>query len=204
MTAAPLHVVRHAEGATTLLHPLRLRLLHELKEPDSAAGLARRLRIPRQKLNYHLRQLESEGLVEVVGTRQKRGCVERLMRAVARSFVIDPATLGTIAGDPATVEDQVSSAYLVAVAARTIRELAALRERAEQGGKRLPTLAIQSEIRFTSPAAQHAFASELTKALAELTAKYHDGTSTSGRTFRLIAGSYPRPADSSGGERKRA
>jgi DNA-binding transcriptional ArsR family regulator len=195
MTAVPLHVVRDPDGASTLLHPLRLRLLRELREPDSAAGLARRLRIPRQKLNYHLRQLEAEGLVEMVETRQKRGCTERILRAVARSFVIDPATLGTIAGDPAMVEDQVSSAYLVAVAARAIREVAALRERAEQSGKRIPTVTLQSEIRFASPAAQQAFANDLTRALAELTARYHDEKSAGGRTFRLIAGSYPAPVE---------
>ena len=193
MTAAPIHVVSDADGATTLLHPLRLRLLGELQEPDSAAGLARRLRLPRQKLNYHLRQLESEGLVEMVGTRQRRGCVERLLRAVARSYVIDPATLGVIGSDPTHVEDQVSSAYLVAVAARAIKEVAALRERAEKTGKRVPTVTLQTEIRFASPAAQQAFAQELTEALAALTTKYHDDGAHGGRRFRLIAGSYPAP-----------
>lgn len=199
MTAAPLHVVSDAEGATTLLHPLRLRLLQELREPDSASGLARRLRLPRQKLNYHLRQLESEGLVEIVGTRQKRGCVERLLRAVARSFVIDPATLGAVGGDPTQIEDKVSSAYLVAVAAQTIREVAALRDQAERSAKRVPTLTLQSEIRFASPAAQEAFTREITQALARITAKYHDDVTPGGRRFRLIAGSYPAPAPTGSG-----
>ena len=36
---------------------------------NSAAGLAKRIGIPRQKLNYHIRQLEKQGLVEEVGER---------------------------------------------------------------------------------------------------------------------------------------
>ena len=50
---AALDFVREAERASVLLHPLRLRIVAELREPDSASGLARRLRIPRQKINYH-------------------------------------------------------------------------------------------------------------------------------------------------------
>jgi DNA-binding transcriptional ArsR family regulator len=176
-----------------MLHPLRLRILGQLAEPDSAAGLARRLGLPRQQINYHLRQLEDERLVEVVGEQQKRGCTERLVRAVARSYLISPATLGTLATDPAQVRDQFSSTYLVAVAAQVMREVAALRDRADQAGKRLPTLTLQTDVRFASPASQHAFAEELSREVARLVAKYHDEEAPGGRRFRVVAGAYPAP-----------
>ena len=52
-----LDVVRELGRASVLLNPLRLRILRELREADSASGLSRRLGPPRQKLNYHLRRL---------------------------------------------------------------------------------------------------------------------------------------------------
>jgi DNA-binding transcriptional ArsR family regulator len=195
-TAEPLHVVQDAEPAAALLHPLRLRLLEELAEPDSAAGLARRLGQPRQQLNYHLRQLEEQGLIEEVGVRQRRGCTERLLRAVARSYLISPATLGAVAADPAHVSDHLSSAYLVAVAAQVIHEVAGQRAGGQAAGRRVPTLTLQTEIRFANAAARARFARDLSRTVARLAAKYHDESAPGGRRFRVVAGAYPAPSGS--------
>ncbi|HJU64685.1 MAG TPA: helix-turn-helix domain-containing protein [Gemmatimonadaceae bacterium] len=192
----PLHVVNDTSRAAAMLQPLRLRILAELAEPDSAAGLSRRLGLPRQQLNYHLRQLEEQGLLEPVGERKKRNCTERLLRAVARSYVISPAILGGLASDPSRMADRMSSAYMVAVAAQVIREVAALRERAEEATKKLPTLTLQSEVRFASSESQQAFAQELSREVARVIAKYHDADAPSGRTFRFFAGAYPAPSGS--------
>ncbi|HEY8256629.1 MAG TPA: ArsR family transcriptional regulator, partial [Gemmatimonadales bacterium] len=142
------------------------------------------------------RQLEEQGLIEQVGVRQKRGCTERLLRAVARSYLISPATLGALAADPAQVPDQLSSAYLVAVAARTIREVAAMRSTGQSAGKRVPTLTLQTEIRFANAAARGRFARDLSRTVARLAAKYHDEDAPGGRRFRLVAGAYPAPPGS--------
>ena len=198
--AIPVHVVDEPERAAAMLHPLRLRILQELAEPDSATGLARRLKMPRQLLNYHLRQLEAEKLVELVEEQQKRGCTERLVRAVARSYLISPATLGSLATDPKQIQDEVSSTYLLAVAAQTIREVAALRERATQADKRLATLTLQVDVRFASAKSQNAFAKELAETVARLAAKYHDDDAQGGRRFRFVASAYPAPT----GEAERA
>lgn len=197
---APLHVVEDTDCAATMLHPLRLRLLAELVEPDSATGLAKRLGLPRQQLNYHLRQLEEQGLVEPVEERKRRGCTERLVRAVARSYLISPSTLGRLAGHPGRIEDQLSSAYLVAVAAQTVSEVAGLRQQAEREGRQLQTLTLQTDIRFATPKTQQAFATELAGELARLAAKYHDGKAESGRRFRVMAGAYPAPIDDDPGK----
>lgn len=190
---AALHLIHDPERATTALHPLRRRILAELAEPGSATELARRLELPRQLVNYHVRQLETAGLVEPAGERRRRNCTERLLRAVARSYLIDPAALGSLAADPERMEDHTSSAYQVATAARLIQEVAALREGADRAGQRVPTLTLQSEIRFASPEAQRAFAAELTRAVAAIVARYHDETSPGGRRFRLMAASWPVP-----------
>lgn len=198
MSAAPaLDLVHDAERAATILHPVRLRLLELLVEPDSAAGLARRLAIPRQKINYYLRQLEEDGFIELVEERRKGNCTERILRATARSYLIVPSALGRLAADPTQVRDQLSATYLVAVAARAIQELAAVRREGESAQKRVATLTIQTDVRFASAADQHAFAEELATQVAALVAKYHDERSRGGRRFRLFAGAYPAPAESS-------
>jgi DNA-binding transcriptional ArsR family regulator len=198
--SAAVHVIDDVERATAVLHPLRQRVLRELLEPESATSLSRRIGLPRQQLNYHLRLLEEEGLVEAVGERQRRGCTERLLRAVARSYVISPAALGELATDPAHVQDRASSAYLVAVAARTMREVAEQRERAEGRGQLLPTLTLETDIQFATPQSQQAFAQELTELVAGLIAKHHDETASGGRRFRLMTGVYPAASANTGQE----
>jgi DNA-binding transcriptional ArsR family regulator len=188
-------LIERKPAAAAVLHPVRSRILAELREPDSAAGLARRLHVPRQKLNYHLRKLEKEGLVELVEERRRGNCTERVVRASARSYLISPATLGPLATDPEKLRDKFSATYLVALAAQAIRDIARLSRGAERAGKRLPTLSLQSEVRFASAEAQNSFAEELATHLAQLTAKYHDDTAPDGRPFRLFVGSYPKPKD---------
>lgn len=189
-----LQVIRDAGEASALLDPARLQLLESLAEPDSAAGLARRLRLPRQQVNYHLRELEKRGLVEFVEERRRGNCLERRVRAAASQFVVSPEVLGRMGAPPAATlpaPDRYSIAYLVSVAARAIRELATLAVRAAQAHKRLATLTLDTEIRFRSAEDRAAFAAEFTEALVRLTAKYHDASHPGGRAFRCIAGVYP-------------
>ncbi len=127
-----------------------MRILELLETPDSAAGVARRLDMPRQLVNYHLKELEAVRLVELVEERKKGNCIERLMRATARSYLISPAAVGKLAADPAAIADKLSASYLVAVAARAIKEIAMLRRRADKAGKTLATLTLESEIRAAS------------------------------------------------------
>ncbi len=186
-----LSLLREPERAATLLNPLRIRLLGYLRQPDSASGLARRLGLPRQRVNYHLRELEKEELVELVEERKKGNCVERLLRASARSYLISPEALGDLAADPAQLTDRFSWAYLAATAARAIHDLGELRARADAAGKRLATMTMESEVRFATASARESFARELSQAVASLVAKYHDEKAARGRRFKLMLGVYP-------------
>ena len=56
-------VIEDPAAAVVALDPVRARLLAELGEPASAAALAGRVGLTRQKVNYHLRALEAHGLV---------------------------------------------------------------------------------------------------------------------------------------------
>lgn len=190
-----LQVVADGDTAAAMLHPTRLRILQALTEPDSAAGLARRLGEPRQRLGYHLRQLEDVGLVELVEERRRGNCTERVVRASAPAYVVDPAVLGPVAAHPGRARDGLPASYLVAVLTRGVRELARLRRLAGRARKRLPVLTLDAEVTFATPAAQAAFADELTRAVTDVVARHHDGRAAAGRTFRLVVGSYPIPPE---------
>jgi len=187
----PVQLLRAAEEVAALLQGDRLRLLEELQRPDSAAGLARRLGTPRQQLNYHLRELERVGLVELVEERRRGNCTERVLRATARGYVISPEVLGRLGNHPEGLRDHFSSSYLVAVAARALRDLGELMEQAKMGDQRLATMTLESEVRFASAVDSEAFAKELSDAVARLVVKYHGGKAEGGRCFRLLLAAYP-------------
>jgi len=189
--ASAIQVIQSAEAAATLFSPARMRILEQLGEPDSAAGVARHLELPRQQVSYHMRELEQAGLVELVEERRKGNCLERVVRAAARSFVISPEALGKLGATPEQQRDRFSVGYLVSMAARAIRDLAVLCGRAEKAGKRVSTLALEVEVRFASAEARNGFGEELAEAVARLVAKYHDDAATGGRKFRFIGGVYP-------------
>src|ERR687894_2686670 len=107
-------VIEDPAGAVVALDPVRARLLAELAEPRSAAMLAERVGLTRQKVNYHLRTLEAHGLVRVAEERRWGGLTERLLVASAASYVVSPGALGAAAsGDPARPADPLSARYLV-------------------------------------------------------------------------------------------
>jgi DNA-binding transcriptional ArsR family regulator len=191
-----LHVIEDPSAAALALDPIRNRLLSELTAPASAAALAARLGLTRQKVNYHLRALEAAGLVEPAEERQWGGLTERLMVATAASYVVSPAALGAIAVDPDRAGDRLSASYLIALAARAVREVGALWRGARAANKRLATLSIDTVIRFKSPADRAAFTADLARAITELAARYHDEKASRGRPHRLVVASYPAPETS--------
>ncbi|NNF04792.1 MAG: helix-turn-helix domain-containing protein [Rhodothermales bacterium] len=197
---APLHLIEDPDAAAAVMNPLRRTILEALRTPDSAAGVARRLDISRQKLGYHMRKLEADGLIEKVGERQARGFTEVLMRTVAQSFLVSPKALGSIEADPKDVKDKASSAYLIAAAGRLIRNVGELRRAADDEGKRLATLTAESSVTFASADEQRAFGEELTRAIAALVLKYHTPDAADGRTFDVFTAVSQRPTGRAAGQ----
>lgn len=189
-----LDVIEAPAAAALALDPIKTRLLAALSRPASAAALAGQVGLTRQKVNYHLRALEDHKLVEPFEQRQWGGLTERLMVATALSYVVSPAALGPIGADPARNNDRLSASYLIALAARIVREVGDLWRTARQKDKRLATLSIDTVIRFRSPTDRAAFTADLANVVAALAARYHDNA-PGGRPHRLVVASYPAPSD---------
>ncbi len=169
-----IQVIDDPAAATVALEPMRSRLLSELVVPASAATLATRVGLARQKVNYHLHALEAHGLVRLAQERKWGGLTERLLVATAASYVVSTSALGPVAANPNREIDRLSASYLIALGARVVREVGDLVRRAKEAGKRLATLAVDTEVRFRSATDRAAFSNELTEAITKLVSKYHD------------------------------
>jgi len=190
-------VIEDPAAAQASLDPMRVKLLAELAEPGSATSLAARVGLPRQKVNYHLRELERHGLVELVEERRKGNVTERVLRATAASYVISPVALAAVQPDPGRAPDRLSAHWLLALAGKLVRDVGELLVGSARERKRLATFALDGEVRFASAADRAAFAQELASAVAALVSKYHDESAPRGRPHRLVVAVHPvvRPGE---------
>ncbi|WP_426302122.1 ArsR/SmtB family transcription factor [Arthrobacter sp. R-11] len=203
-----IEVIEDPAAAEASLDPIRTRILQELAEPASATQLAAKVGLPRQKVNYHLKALESHGLVELVEERKKGNVTERILRATAASYLISPVALASVAPDPRRFADRFSAFWLLALAGRTVQEMGKLIAGAAAAKKKLASFAIDGEITFRTAADRAAFAEELGVAVTRLVDKYHDrgsgassggahdggaagGTAAGGRKHRLVVVLHP-------------
>ena len=189
-------VLDDPRAAAVALDPLRSRLLALLAgDAASAATLAAAVDQTRQKVGYHLRLLAEHDLVREVGQRRHGGLTERLFTASAGAYVVSPGALGAAGADPDRVEDRLSAEYLIALAGRAVREVGLLVRGAAAARQRLPTLSIDTDIRFGTAADRDAFALEVAATVRDLASRYHDESSTGGRWYRFVAVSHPRPSE---------
>ncbi|WP_327640883.1 helix-turn-helix domain-containing protein [Kribbella sp. NBC_00482] len=186
-----LRYVEEPEKVRLALSPIRRRLLELLREPSSATQLAATLDLPRQRVNYHLRELEKAGLVELVEERRRRGFTERILRASA-DLIVDPGVMGRAFTQ---IQDQYAAEHLVEVAAGTVRDVARMQTAADADGKRLLTFTLETEVRFAEPGDVHRFTDALTAAMQQVVEQFD---SEDGRPYRLIAGGHPAPRRTEG------
>ncbi|PYC80262.1 transcriptional regulator [Streptomyces tateyamensis] len=187
-------VIEDRAAAEASLDPMRSRILAALAEPGSAAMLAGRLGLARQKVNYHLKELERHGLVELAEERRKGNVTERVYRATAASYVISPSALAEVSPDPSRSPDQLSAHWLLALGARLVQEVGALVTGAARARRRVATFGLDAEVRFATAADRTAFAAELTEAVAALVSRYHDESADGGRSHRVVVALHQIPA----------
>lgn len=201
MPAASIALVDAPDVLRAALPPLRRRLLDRLREPASAVVVAGEFGLPRQQVNYHLRTLESAGLLELVETRARRGCTERVLRTSARAFIVDPQVMApapAVAPSPASRarraarQDRFAAETLVEAASGVVCDVSRMQARASAQGRRLLTCAIETEVRLASPADFERLSAVLATLVARAVADV--GVAEGGRSYRVVVGAHPTPA----------
>ena len=191
--SATFRLIEDPQAVGLLADPVRRRILQQLDTPRSATAVARELGLPRQRIGYHMRELEKHGFVEILREDRRRGCVERVMRRTSVSIVVAPDSLSEEKLHPQRVQDRFSSHYLLALASQMLREVAAVPVGTDATDKLLPTFSLQVDVRLATQQDKNAFAEELGREVARLAVKYHQPQSRGGRSFRVVIGSYPAP-----------
>ncbi len=181
-------VLDDLEVLPVLGHPLRVQILEALRAPASAAGVARAVGQPRQKVNYHLKELERVGLVRPTGERRVGNFVETLYQAVARCYVVSPKVAWADPRRMQALSDQHSLETLVLLGERLQRDAAALLDRAAFDGAQIASASVVAEARFASEAEREAFLGAYLRATAELLDRY--GTKE-GAAYRVVLAAYP-------------
>ena len=169
---------------------MRVQILEALREPASAAAVARSIRQPRQKVGYHLKELESAGLIDQVGERRVGNFVESLYRAVARTFLVSPEVAWADGRRSETLRSQHSLGTLVLLGERLQHDAAALLDRAAFDGEQIASASVIAEAHFESEAEREAFLAEYLQATTELLGRYGKKT---GQAYRVVLGVYPKP-----------
>jgi len=178
--------------------PLRGAVLEALQAaPGSASEVAERLGESRQRVGYHVRELDRAGLLTLAETRQRRGFEERVFRATARAVVSEPEVHGRLPGAAEDPGDAFAAETLIGLAARSASEVTRMRASAADAKKRLLTFALETEVNFRRPADVQAFADALGVALAELVERFGNAGG-GGRRYRVIVAGHPRPKNEPG------
>lgn len=170
-------VLESAEAAASLLNPLRRRILEHLATADSASGVGRHLRLPRQKVNYHLRELERRGLVRLVAEERRGNVTERIVVAAARSFALSPKVFGRLSAD--RKEDPSPLAQWTAALQRALRDLAVTPE------DHAPRF-LELDIRLPNDEARREFIRQVEQIVRHLERKYAHSEGVSHRVVAAV------------------
>jgi DNA-binding transcriptional ArsR family regulator len=189
---SPVYSVTSASELQALSHPTRVAILEALREPASAATVAREIRQPRQLVNYHLKELARVGLVELVEERRKGNFIETLYRAVARSFVVSPAVAWSAPSRVEALKRQHSLGTLVDLGERLQRDAAALLDRAAFDGEKIASAGVTADVRFANEEARGAFMDAYLRMTRELLEEHG---SADGEHYRVMVAVYPEGAD---------
>lgn len=193
----PVHVIDDLDALQVLGHPLRVRILGALHQPDSAAAVARAIGENRQRVHYHVKELARAGLVEQAGERRVGNFVETLYRSVARSFVVAPGIAWTDPVRVDTLRQQASLERLVDVGARLQRDAIALLDRAAFDGEQIASAAVEADVHFADEQVRAEFLDAYLDAVRELCDRFG---ACAGLPYRIVMAAHPAAVDQQGDE----
>ncbi len=188
--AANLKIITEERAAQAFLDPTRRMLASALRKPQSAAGLAQRFGLPRQRVNYHLRTLENLGMLELAGTRQRRNCTERLLQLTADAYCIDPGLLGELGRPTEPLNDRFGITAVILRLSRALSDIIARKRRAEREGRRFDSLCAEVTLAFENRSEQQSFMIELQRFLKEKAERYRIDDERKCRRFRVLMTAY--------------
>jgi DNA-binding transcriptional ArsR family regulator len=182
-------IIDDPERLSALAHPVRLAILDGLREPASAATVARLIGETRQKANYHVKALLDAGLLRAAGERRIGNFVEQLYQSVAGTFLVSPRIAWSDDRRADALTAQVPLEHLVGLGERLQRDAIELLDRAAFDGEEIPSASVEATVRFADEQRRTEFLEEYLAAVKPLLKKYG---SRKGDPFCVALAAYPR------------
>jgi DNA-binding transcriptional ArsR family regulator len=186
--------IEDVSQAMTLLKPIRLEILQRLDEPRTCTELAEYFDETPQKIYYHVKALESAGLVEKIEERRVRGVVEGYYQASAHAYWLAPKLVGQIGGAK-VAQDQLSLRVLLELAEEVHDDIGKLGNQSAIG-RDVPSLSLSAHIHLPDGSRRAAFLQELQELFQQLARKYglpdDEPLITDEQGFRLVLMCYPK------------
>ncbi len=119
--------IEDLDSLRALADPTRLQIIELLVKPLSVKEIAEEMAVPRTRLYHHIKTLEQNGLIRVVGERKARALNERVYVAAAKEFRPGPGILEEATGDEmaeallTTVLDTTRADFIRAVRSDVVR-----------------------------------------------------------------------------------
>jgi DNA-binding transcriptional ArsR family regulator len=119
--------IEDLDSLRALADPTRLQIIELLVKPLSVKEIAEEMAVPRTRLYHHIKTLEQNGLIHVVGERKARALNERVYVAAAKEFRPGPGILEEATGDEmaeallTTVLDTTRADFIRAVRSGVVR-----------------------------------------------------------------------------------
>jgi DNA-binding transcriptional ArsR family regulator len=119
--------IEDLDSLRALADPTRLQIIELLVKPLSVKEIAEEMAVPRTRLYHHIKTLEQNGLIRVVGERKARALNERVFVAAAKEFRPGPGILEEATGDEmaeallTTVLDTTRADFIRAVRSGVVR-----------------------------------------------------------------------------------
>src|SRR5690349_3903529 len=202
--------IEDVDQAAALLKPQRIEMLKLMDQPRTCLELARTFGETPQKINYHIKALQSAGLVEQVGERRVRGTVEGSYQARARSYWLASDLIGQIGGT-AMAEDQASLRHLLSLTEEMRDDIGHLAQQVTVAGRDVPSLGLSLHVELGDASRRAEFMADVQRMAQILARKYGatagddgdsdgdgDGDGDSEETkprrphFRLVLACYPK------------
>jgi len=132
-------MINDLETLRVLSDPLRLQILEALDiEPQTANQVAKKLGLPVSRLYYHLNQLESIDLIEVVETRIVNNMIEKLYWLTAEEIDIDKNLFDFSSAEGHENLSNFISTSLESTRTKIMRSIQALKTNREKGVESVP------------------------------------------------------------------
>lgn len=140
-------VIETLDQLKAISDSLRMEMITQLvKEEYTGKQLASLLSLSPSKVHYHLKELESNGFIEVVRTEEKNGIVQKFFRAVAYDFKVSDALLPSLQEDTMLLQEVMLNHLRTSITRLYNAPEESFLQFAEPQ-KRPPAIAISSEVK---------------------------------------------------------